>query len=164
MNTANYMLDIITRFRVILDAHTKHSKCFDQYAIQVEYWLKGELLPFFDSEKNTGKLVDFNTEVPCGDENKRVDYRLILPYGEVAPKVWIELKHWQIGYQGNQQWVASDYFSSISSWGICGDVEKLSKIIDGDKYILILATKNPEYEERGDWLKGIDKFNQKFTH
>ena len=60
-------------------------------------------------------------------------------------------------------WVASDYFSS-TSWGICADVEKLSKINEGGKYILILATKNPEYEERGDWLKGIDKFNAKFSH
>ena len=39
------------------------------------------------------------------------------------------------------------------------DVEKLKNIIDGDKYILILAIRNPGHE---DWVKGLDKFNQKF--
>ena len=40
---------------------------------------------------------------------------------------------------------------------------KLTKIASDDKYIIILATKNPEYEKNGDWSQGVDKFNQKFA-
>ena len=158
MITTNYVLDAIKRFRVILDAHIKHLECFDQYAIQVEGWLKGEIVHFFDSEKLVRKLDEFETEVKCGSGGKRVDCFLNL-HG--AP-IWIELKHFQIGRQGEYRWKASDYFGS-KKYGIYNDVDKLSKIDNADKYILILATKNPEYEEPGDWLKGVNKFNEKFA-
>jgi len=162
MNTLSYMQDALTRFRVILDAHDKHLKCFDQHAVQVEGWLKGELLPFFLSEKDSGRLFDFNTECSCGLGRRRVDYRLELHSGDIETDVWIELKHFQIGYQGKDRWKASDYFSD-KSIGIHSDVEKLSSITDGDKYVLILATKNPEYDEPRNWLKGVNKFNEKFA-
>ncbi len=160
MNTVDYLQSIVTRFRVILDAHDRHLKCFDQHAVQVESWLKGELLPFFDREKTDGRLVDFNVEVKSG--TGRVDYLLVLPDGPITTEVWIELKHFQIGPQGEQRWIASNYFGN-KSVGIYDDVDKLSKIANGDKYVLILATKNPEYEENGDWAKGVDRFNKKFT-
>ncbi len=159
MSTVDYLQSIVTRFRVILDEHDRHLKCFDQYAVQVESWLKGELLPFFENEMTDGRLVDFNTEVASG--TGRVDYRLIVPDGPIATEVWIELKHFQIGRQGEQRWIASSYFGN-KSIGIYDDVDKLNKIASGDKYILILATKNPEFEENGDWSKGVDRFNHKF--
>ncbi len=158
MNTVDYIQGVVKRFRVILDTHDKHLRCFDKYGVQVEGWLKGELLAFFDSEKTDGKLVDFDREVTYGAGKKKVDYLLILPHGTIAPKVWIELKHWQIGYQRNELWQAHNYFGD-KSIGIYSDVEKLSNIADGDKYILVLATKNPGHE---DWSKGVDKFNKKF--
>lgn len=162
MNTLNYLLDVIKRFRVILDERDKHMRCFDHYAVQVEGWLKGELLPFFLSEKDSGRLFDFNTECQCGLGQRRVDYWLELHSGDIETDIWIELKHFQVGYQGKDRWKASDYFSD-KSIGIHSDVEKLSGITDGDKYVLILATKNPEYDEPGNWLKGVNKFNEKFA-
>jgi len=160
MSTVNYLQSVVTHFRVILDQHDKHMKCFDEHAVQVEGWLKGELLPFFDSEVGNRRLVDFHTEVTCG--HGRVDYRLIVPDGLIAVEVWIELKHFQIGWQGNDRWTASNYFTD-KSIGIYSDVVKLTKIASGDKYVIILATKNPEYEKNGDWSQGVDKFNQKFA-
>jgi hypothetical protein len=145
-----------------LDEHQRHFECFDKYAIQVEGWLKGELLPFFLSEKDNGRLFDFNTECQCGLGNRRVDYRLVLHHDNIITNVWVELKHFQIGYQGRDRWKASNYFGS-KDIGIYDDVKKLSGITDGDKYMLILATKNPAYEEAGDWTKGVNKFNHNFS-
>jgi hypothetical protein len=162
MNTTNYLLDVIKRFRRTLDEHQKQLECFDTYAVQVEGWLKGELLPFFLSEKDNGRLFDFNTECQCGLGRRRVDYRLELHSGDIKTEVWIELKHFQVGYQGKDRWKASDYFVS-KKYGIYTDVDKLSKIDNGKKYILILATKNPKYDEPGNWEKGINKFNEKFA-
>jgi hypothetical protein len=160
MTTEDYLQSIVTRFRAILDTHGKHMGLFDEHAVQLEGWLKGELLPLFDSEKTDGRLVQFNTEVSCG--YGRVDYHLIVPDDPIAVEVWLELKHFQIGRQGEYRWIASNYFTD-KSIGIYRDVEKLTKIEQGDKYILVLATKNPEYEKNGDWLQGVDKFNRKFT-
>ena len=160
MSTVDYLQGIITRFRIILDEPNKHMKCFDEHAVQVEGWLKGELLPFFDCEMTNGSLVDFNTEVTRG--HGRVDYRLIVPDGLIAVEVWIELKHFQIGRQGEDRWIASNYFTD-KSMGIYRDVDKLTKITSGDKYVLVLATKNPEYEKEGDWSQGVVRFNEKFA-
>jgi 3-isopropylmalate/(R)-2-methylmalate dehydratase small subunit len=157
MNTKDYILDAVMRFKTILDSHTKQFESFDKHAIQVEGWLKGELALFFDNEKIEGKLDEFDAEVGCGLGRKKVDFKLVFKWFPV----WIELKHWQIGYQGEERWKASNYFGS-KGIGIYNDVEKLSNIIDGEKYLLILATKNPESEEAGDWVKGLTKFSQKF--
>ena len=160
MTTKDYLLSIITQFRLTLDSHERQLECFDRYAIQVEGWLKGELVCLFDSEKLAKRLDEFGVEVKCNSGRKKVDLFLKLH----STAIWIELKHWQIGYQGEDRWKASDYFGSgPKGIGIYDDVEKLSKIPDGDKYILILATKNPEYDEPGNWEKGLDKFNHKFA-
>lgn len=155
VNSIDYVLDGITRFRSTLDAHTKQFECFDKHAIQVEGWLKGEIVLFFDNEKTGKKLGEFETEVGSGSGRKKVDCFLRLH----GTPIWIELKHWQIGRQKKQLWKAQNYFGDEKSIGICTDVKKLSNISDGDKYILILATKNPGYE---DWSKGVDKLNEKF--
>ena len=57
-----------------------------------------------------------------------------------------------IGLQKGQSWKASSYLA-VKSNGIYHDVDKLTKIARGDKFVLILATKNPEYEKdgEGDW-------------
>jgi len=164
MSTLDYMMDVVTRFRMVLDAHDRHMKLFDLHAIQVEGWLKGELLHFFDAEKTNGKLHNYWVESPpesrTAPGRKRIDYELELLNGTIMTKVWIELKHFQIGYQKEAYWIASDYLAGKSSWGICGDVAKLREVVVGDKYILVLATKNPG---RDDWLRGVNKFNEKFS-
>ncbi len=158
MSTENYVKDMVTRFRKTLDAHERHLECFYHYGVQVEGWLKGELLNFFDLEKTDGRLVKIDREVRCGIGQKKVDCRLELPVDTIASTVWVELKHWHIGYQKNEPWLAHNYFGD-KAIGIYSDVEKLSSIIEGDKYVLILATQNPGRE---DWSKGVDKFNKKF--
>ena len=158
MSTINYVQDMVTRFRPILDAHDKHLECFYHYGVQVEGWLKGELLNFFDTEKTDGRLIGIDREVLCGIGQKKVDYFLVVPSGIIASTIWIELKHWHIGYQRSELWLAHNYFGD-KAIGIYSDVEKLSNIIDGDKFVLILCTKNPGHE---DWSRGVDKFNEKF--
>jgi len=163
MSTMDYMMDVVARFRMVLDAHDIHMHLFDLHAIQVEAWLKGELLPFFEAEKTNGKLHDYWLE--CTPESKtdpgrkKIDYKLELLDGTIMAKVWIELKHFQIGYQSGRYWKASGYFAS-KSYGIHGDVAKLREVVVGDKYILVLATKNPG---RDDWSRGVDKFNERFS-
>ncbi len=68
MSTMDYMMDVVARFRMVLDAHDIHMQLFDLHAIQVEAWLKGELLPFFEAEKTNGKLHDYWLE--CTPESK----------------------------------------------------------------------------------------------
>jgi hypothetical protein len=163
MSTLDYMMDVVARLRMVLDAHDRHMRLFDLHAIQVEGWLKGELLHFFDAEKTNGKLHNYWSESPpeyqTGPSQKRIDYELELLDGTTMTKVWIELKHFQIGYQKEECWKATDYFVS-KSYGIHGDVAKLREVVVGDKYILVLATKNPG---RDDWLRGVNKFNEKFS-
>ena len=69
-----------------------------------------------------------------------------------------------IGLQKGQSWKASSYLA-VKSNGIYHDVDKLTKIARGDKFVLILATKNPEYEKdgEGDWSKGVERFNANFV-
>ena len=159
MNPINYVQDMVTRFRAVLNAHDSQLKCFCHYGVQVEGWLKGELLYFLDAEKTSGRLVDFEREALCGIDKKKVDLRLDITTGSTPSNAWIELKHWLIGYQKGELWKAHNYFGDATI-GVQPDVEKLSKIIRGDKYIFILATSNPGHE---DWTKGVDKFNNKFS-
>jgi hypothetical protein len=142
-----------------LDEHQRQFECFDKYAIQVEGWLKGEIVHVFDSEVNAKKLDYFAPEADYPfPGRKKVDCKLILN----GTPVWIELKHFQVGWQDEERWKASDYFVD-KKYGIYNDVDKLSKIDNGGKYILILATKNPRCDELGNWEKGINKFNEKFA-
>ena len=68
MRTIDYMMDVVTRFRMVLDAHSEHMKLFDRHAIQVEGWLKGEVLHFFEAERTNGKLHNYWVE--CTPETK----------------------------------------------------------------------------------------------
>jgi len=163
VSTLDYMMDVVARFRMILDGHTIHMQLFDLHAIQVEGWLKGELLPFFHTDKNNGRLQnclsESCSEFKTGPSLKRIDYELELLGATGVTKVWLELKHFQIGYQKKDVWKAWDYFVG-TSYGIYRDVAKLRQVVVGDKYILVLATKNPG---RDDWSSGVAKFNEKFA-
>ena len=90
---------MVTRFGRILDRHDRHLECFCQYGVQVEGWLKGELLCFLDSEKAAGRIVNFDREVRLDIGRKRIDLRLEIPAGRAVLNAWIELKHWLIGSQ-----------------------------------------------------------------
>jgi|TARA_B100000315_G_scaffold104520_1_gene95871 hypothetical protein len=137
-----------------------HLESFNRHEAQLEHWLKGELLPFLDSEVN-GRLKKIATEVrPDPKGRGRVDLQLLIPDGSTGVEVWIELKHLHIGLQKGESYKASDYFSDKSST-IYKDVVKLNKIKpSGDKYILILCTKNPDSEGNGNWSESVDTLNQ----
>lgn len=159
MSTTDYMKGIVVRFTTILNAHEDHMRLFDQYHVQVEGWFKGELMAFFESERASNRLSAFSPECPFGDGKKRVDYQLQLP-DSTTRTVWIELKHFQIGPVPNgQNWKASTYLGAGASYGIHDDVDKLTHIPDGDKFLLVLATKNPGDD---DWQEGLSEFSRKF--
>lgn len=160
MNVSNQLESMVLRFRGIMEAHQRHLVRFCAHAVQLEGWLKGELLCFLDEEKSAGRIVNFDREVRLGGIKQRVDFCLELPAGVFSPYVWIETKHWLIGYQKGYKLNALFYFGDPTSVGIKPDVEKLTKIKGGGKYLLILATANPKEKE---WFEGVDKFNQRFS-
>jgi len=163
MTLERRLRDLVARFsREVLDNHVKHLECFCQHGVQVEGWLKGELLCFLDNEKAEGRISDFGREVPVGGSRKRVDFRIkIATTSGALEEAWVELKHWLIGYQAGSQYNASFYFGDPSSVGIRQDVKKLRGLPPSKgKFVLILATANPGAAE---WAAGVDKFNRKFA-
>lgn len=160
MNKADVTRDIIIRFNEVLNEHSKHMECFCTHGVQLEGWLKGELLCFLDEYKASHVLVDFDREVLSGTGKKKVDFCIKISTGYSSELLWLEIKHWLIGYQKGSKYNSSSYFGDPSSVGIKPDVEKLLAIEQGSKYLLILATANPGDEE---WLAGVSRFNTKFS-
>jgi hypothetical protein len=76
--------------------------------------------------------------------------------------VWIELKHWLIGRQKAGSYNASWYFRQQphAPTGTGPDVDKLSTIANGEKYIVIAATAAPTQD---DWQSGLEVFNRRVT-
>ena len=156
----DHLKDLIARFKEILNSKTGGLDCFCKYGVQLEGWLKGELLCFLDNEKATGKLADFDREVSLGVGRKKVDLMVKIQTSSGVLETWIELKHWLIGYQKGSRYNAQFYFGDPGSVGIKPDVKKLSEISSGSKFILILTTANPGMD---DWTTGVEKFNSKFS-
>ncbi len=151
---------LVFRFKNVLDSKENILSCFCKYGVQVEGWLKGELLCFLDNEMNEGRIDHFDREVLTGTGRKRTDFMTKTSTSLSVFESWIELKHWLIGYQKGVKYNAQFYFGDPSSVGIKPDVEKLIEISTGDKFLLILATEKPDLN---DWSSGIDKFNIKFS-
>ncbi len=150
----------IAQFYCAMAQHENHLKCFHDYGVQVEGWLKGEFLTFLEDEKKSGRIIDFDREVKSLDGRKKVDFRIEIPSEADNTCVWLELKHWLIGKQKGVNYYASFYFGDPSAIGIISDVKKLAKVPDEGRYLLVLATANPGQDE---WQKGVSKFNKKFT-
>jgi len=149
---------LVIRFKKNLDTREELLECFCRHGVQLEGWLKGEFLYFLHKEKSMGKLVDFDREVTVGNSRKKVDFRVRMPTSSLD--AWIELKYWLIGYQKGTRYGAVFYFGDASSVGIKPDVEKLSRIPGGGKFVLVLAVANPGVHE---WSTGVEKFNRKFS-
>lgn len=152
--------ELIVRFKEILDSKEEILRCFCKYGVQLEGWLKGELLYFLDKEKSVGRIAHFDREVLMGIGKKRVDIKLKMSTSSGALEAWIELKHWLIGHQKGTPYNAQFYFGDPSSVGIKPDAEKLSEISNSSKFLLILTTANPSVN---DWSIGVNKFNKKFS-
>jgi len=160
VSSDSQIMDLVSNFRNVMEAHNEHLKCFCAYGVQLEGWLKGELMHFLDQQKSMTNIVDFDREEPAGKGRKKVDFRLEFP-GEAGTRyTWLEIKHWLIGYQKGCKYDALFYFSDPSSVGIAPDIKKLATIQDDHKYLLVLATANPGEIE---WLTGVDRFNHKFA-
>lgn len=129
-------------------------RCFAKHGVQVEGWLKGELLLIFDALVQRQIIQTFDREVPCS--RARIDMGV-----QMEQMHWIELKHWLVGKQKGTVYAPSSYFRDASSVGIIGDVRKLLSCPAGDpRWLLILASENPGVEA---WRRGIEGFNDKFN-
>ena len=156
MGSETQMIELVKRFQEVLDPRRGIMECFCNYGVQLEGWLKGELLYFLDTEKAGGRLYDFDREVSFGQGRRKIDIKIT---GENGPATWVELKHWLIGYQRGYKYDAGFYLRDPSPVGIKPDIEKL-KLASGSKYVLTLMTANPGAE---GWFCGVEAFNRKFS-
>lgn len=152
--------DLILRFKKSLDLREAAMNCFCKYGVQLEGWLKGELLSFLDQEKSLGNIVSFDREVLVKHGRKKVDIRIDFSTDVSVEEAWVELKHWLIGYQKGKKYNAQFYFGDASSVGIKQDVEKLNTMPSKNLFLLILNTANPGIDA---WCAGISMFNSKFS-
>lgn len=161
MNIDEHIIALVRRFGDVLDNNLGQLHCFHVYGVQVEGWLKGELLYFLDREKKEGSVADFDREilVELANKQKRVDLQVSIDVEGGRVDAWIELKHWTLEQKGTS-YRPQFYFGDASSVGIRPDVDALSKIDAGSRYCLILMTANPGL---ADWDAGIEKFNEKFA-
>ena len=160
MNTDDFMTQLVVRFSRQLQRQQGKLRCFHQQGVQLEGWLKGELLYFLDGEKANGRIWDFDREVRIDLEGrrKRIDLLVFPKSQHKSSACWIETKHWLLEQKGDV-YRPIFYFSDKSSVGIWPDADALRQIPEGSKFILTLMTANPG---PNDWAKGVEKFNEKF--
>lgn len=133
-------------------------RCFHQYEFQVEGWLKGELLSLLRwSKKSLGiKEIDREVKAPVG--NGRVD---VVAFLENGTRLWIELKHWHMGYQKGQRWTFTNTVQTPEAFGLEKDIVKITATPVGDVGIaIILLTNNPGPE---DWTTGLGVLRRKIA-
>ena len=157
-NTIHQSLQsLVQRFSNHLSHRQQSLICFTNLGVQVEGWMKGELLTFLTDEVERKQIFSFDREVKYGEGRKRVD--LTISFLGQKP-VWIELKHHLIGSQKGISYDAQWYLKDKAN-GILADVQKLSSLSSFDGYVLILTTANPGST---DWDSAVTIFNNKFEH
>jgi hypothetical protein len=160
MKTDEFMTQLVVRFSRQLRRQQSKLRCFHQQGVQLESWLKGELLYFLDREKTSGHLWDFDREVPVDltHKKKKVDL-VVYPYNRrKSSTCWIEIKHWVLQQKG-ESYKPIWYLGYKNSVGIWPDADALRQIPNGSKFILALMTANPG---TSDWGEGIQRFNEKW--
>jgi hypothetical protein len=150
----------IKGFEIELNNHLEHLKVFCDHGVQVEGWLKGELIQFLHQERSQGRISNFDREVRYKVGKKKVDFCIEILESNETEHYWIEIKHWLIGKQKKYTLNCNFYFTDPTAVGIFPDVEKLRSISQGYKYLIILTTANPGDK---DWDAGIKTFNTKFS-
>lgn len=161
MNIDQKLVKIIYLLRNYLDTKKEILTCFCSHGVQLEGWFKGELLFFFSNLKSSKDILDIDREVKSPVANNKIDFKLELQTDNQSDTVWIELKHWLIGYQKGYKYNSQFYFGDPTSVGIKSDAEKLTNIKSNNKYMLIVTTANPGIN---DWYNGVQKFNNKFSN
>jgi hypothetical protein len=152
------LVSLVHRFREVLALRPEVLKCLAVQGIQVEGWLKGEILAFLTEEQRVGRLVDFSREVLVGHGRRKADLTVDLRLSGKQCRIWIELKHYLIGWQKGILYNAYAYFNDPTN-GIRPDIDKLLAIQSPHRYVLILMTANPGIP---DWRTAIARFDQKF--
>lgn len=151
---------LVQRFRDdVLSDRLEALTCFAEQGVQVEGWLKGEILAFLTEQKRSRMLLDFDREVLIGQGRRKADLTLEVQQDAEPCRIWMELKHYLIGCQKGIEYNAYGYFNDPSA-GIKPDVDKLLAIPSSYRYLLILATARPSST---DWRKAIQNFNAKFS-
>lgn len=127
---------------------------FRNQEVQVEGWLKGELLLLLSQMRDSNNIEDLDREVKHG--RSKLDLKIHLTGGIH----YVELKHWLIGVQRGFRLDPHFYFGDPSPVGITKDYDKLDSITSPcQKWFLILCTPNPGNDL---WEKGLDRFHEKF--
>lgn len=144
------MQQLLQQFSTHLLAKQDQLITFDGLEFQCEGWFKAEFLTFLRMNYDKGA---FDREVKVNGKQVDIEIRLEQQLHR------IELKHWRIGKQKQDIWTANRYFG-LKEGGIYEDVNGLSNIDDGVRWILIFVSKKPTIE---DWRRGIDTFNTKFA-
>lgn len=150
------MLELMPRLRSHFDQLEGHFRCFLKYGVQVEGWLKGELLVALNEMLEEGIIGAIDREVRVG--SKRIDFVIETDRG---PQ-WVEAKHWLVGDQKDTHYDATFYFNDPTSVGITRDIRALQHVqAEGVRWLLMLLAANPGIE---DWQKGITQHRTKFGH
>ncbi|MHA1368549.1 MAG: hypothetical protein ACTSWN_06015 [Promethearchaeota archaeon] len=153
------LLKLFTCFKIILQNKENILRCFEKYQYQSEGWFKAELISYLDLLVNGRIIESFEREVKLKDEAnaRKVDIKINFSPDE---KVWIELKHWYNGEQGERRdkWYPEKYFKD-KTIGPFNDVEKLNEINGKYRFLVIFNTPNISEME---WNAGIKAFNEKF--
>ena len=159
------MKALVSRFAKYLGKSEQQLRCFHKYRSQVEGWFKGELICFLDQEKRAGRLPNFERErlVRVGDRRIRQNkIDIALQFDNLGSGIsWVELKHW-LSYETRTYYGCDWYFNTARhSSCVKPDAEKLLRIPeDGDKFMLVLCTDNPNSK---GWYSGIEIFNTRFS-
>lgn len=118
---------LVHRFREVLGLRPEVLKCFAEQGIQVEGWLKGEILTFLTAEKCVARIAGFDREALVGDGRRKADLTVDIQEGAEQRRVWIELKHYLVGWQKGILYNALGYFNDPAA-GIKPDISKLLAI------------------------------------
>lgn len=156
-HTDQRMLRLVQDLKDTLHAGLDRLCAFVKHEVQVEGWLKGEMLVLLDRGMAQGSLSGFERERLVGQGRKKADFLIHFSPRDDQSTAWLELKHWLIGTQKGLAYRARAYFSDRAI-GIDADVEKLLGIDSASRYVLILCTANPGSDP---WEEGLARYAQK---
>ncbi len=146
--------ELIRRFRDILtnEKQALFSSLYN-YASQKEGWFLAEMLHFLDTEKKKHQIVDFNREVSSDTTiessqkkkktQKKIDFSIDLKTEFGPKKIWVEFKHWHIGFQKGVYYHPKYY---IQYDQLTSDLIKLLQKPE-PKFFIVFCTHKPSLEE-----------------
>lgn len=156
----DFMRQLADAFCTTLEGRADQLASFHRHGVQVEGWLKGEMLLFLDQQKDSGAIEGFDREVlaPLHDRRKRVDLKVSFGPPSSSETALIELKHW-VSEQKGTAYKPGFYFGAKDDVGLYPDASALSSLAPDRAYLIVLVTANPG---RQAWDAGVQKFNTKF--